>query len=294
LNRISIAARAGTVAVPPRVTLRDTVRVTLTVRSTAVPKKSLGQHFLTDPGILERIVEFSRVGPGDTVVEIGPGRGTLTRVLARRAAQVYAIEVDGDLIGPLEDVLPANVTLIAADALDVDYTNICPAPYHIVANLPYNISTPLIERFVAARSLIGSVTVLVQREVADRILAAPGTREYSPLTIGVQYFAEVERGFVLKPGSFSPPPKVDSRVIRMEWRSGAGDDPGFLEFIRGVFAARRKTLANNLNSMFPLHDRRTIVRAIAEIGHPAAVRAERIPIPDLERLHRSLIGGRTP
>ncbi len=255
-----------------------------------MPKKSLGQHFLTDPAILERIVDFSGVGTGDHVVEIGPGLGTLTRSLARRVETVTAIEIDPGLVQGLRAKLPGNVEIVEADALDVDFRTIGPSPCHVVANLPYNVATPLIERFVRARDCIQSVTILIQKEVADRILARPATPDYGVLTVGVQYFADVDRGFVLAPGAFRPPPKVHSRVIRLRWKPGVVDNPAFLRFVRGAFAARRKTLANNLGAMWPELDRKTILDAITTTGHAPPVRAERVSIEDLSRLFTRLSG----
>jgi len=239
-------------------------------------KKRLGQHFLSDPRILDRIVTFSRVGPEDAVVEIGPGRGALTHPLAALARTVTAIEFDTDLIPRLRESMPANVTIIEADALEVDYTAIAPAGYALVGNLPYNISTPLIERFAAARKTIGSVTIMVQKEVADRILAPPGGKDYGPLSIGVQYFANLERGFVLPPGAFSPPPKVDSRMLRWTWKPDVVDNPAFLKFVRGAFASRRKTLVNNLEAMGYPRDR--VPPALASHGLAPTARPEQLSL----------------
>jgi len=252
-----------------------------------MPKKRFGQHFLTDPAILERIVDFSRVGAGDSVVEIGPGRGALTSRLARRAGSVVAVELDRDLIGPLEASMPSNVRILAADALDIDYRTIAPAGYALVGNLPYNVATPLIERFTAARRAIGSVTVMLQKEVADRIVASPGGKDYGPLTLGVGYYAEVEAGFVLKPGAFSPPPRVDSRMIRLTWKTDVGDAPTLMAFIRTSFRSRRKTLVNNIQSLSGVgRDRAT--RALVEAGLDPNVRAEDVSLETFRSLHAAL------
>ncbi len=209
-------------------------------------RKRFGQHFLSDAGILDRIVDLAGVERADVVVEIGPGRGALTRRLAASARAVVAVEIDRDLIPPLRASMPDNVQVVASDALDIDYRTVAAPGYRLVANLPYNIATPLIERFVAARSSIASVTIMVQKEVADRILAAPGGRNYGPLSVGLQHYAAIDAGFPVPPGAFRPPPKVWSRMIRLEWKPGVRDADDFVRFVRNAFTARRKKLVNNL------------------------------------------------
>jgi len=257
---------------------------------TIVPKKRFGQHFLTDPGIFNRIVEFSRVGPDDRVVEIGPGRGGLTAKLAAKAQHVTAIEVDSDLIGHLQRSAPSNVNIVGQDALTIDFNSIVDSPYVLVANLPYNIATPLIERFIAARASIGSLTVMVQKEVAERILAAPGGRDYGALSVGVQYYAKVEAGFVLGPEAFSPPPRVDSQMIRMEWKPDVRTRPDFIRFVRTAFASRRKKLTNNLGSRFPGMSREVLIEAIEGAGLDANVRPEGVSVDQFFRLYTALGG----
>lgn len=215
-----------------------------------MPKKHLGQHFLTDRRILQRIVEFAKLADRDTVVEVGPGRGTLTRLLAERVHRVIAIEIDSELVPSLRAALPANVEVLERDALGVDFSKLSPR-FALVANLPYNVSTPLLGRFVHARKVISSVTVLVQKEVADRILAPPGTRTYGPLSVGIQHYSTPRGGFLVPPGAFQPPPRVYSRVIRLEWKGGIEDAPGFEDFIRRAFGSKRKKLVNNLTTMYP-------------------------------------------
>jgi 16S rRNA (adenine1518-N6/adenine1519-N6)-dimethyltransferase len=250
-----------------------------------VPKKRFGQHFLTDPGILARIVQFSRIGPEDHVVEIGPGRGALTTRLAEVARTVTAVEIDTDLTGPLIRAMPANVTIIQRDALEVDYRDISMPPYALVANLPYNIATALVERFVDARASIGAVTVMVQKEVADRILSSPGGRDYGPLSIGIQYYARVESGFVLPPGAFRPAPRVHSRMIRLVWKPGVRDNPRFLRFVRSAFASRRKKLVNNLQAALPGTSREFLARTFEQHDLEPGVRPEDVSVEQFIALY---------
>ena len=239
-----------------------------------MPRKRLGQHFLTDPRILRRIVDFADPGAGSTVVEIGPGRGHLTRVLAERAGRVIAIEVDPDLAGPLRAAMPPNVEILGRDALEIDFPALAGEAYAVVANLPYNIATPLIERFIQARKRISSVTVLVQKEVAERILASPGTRVYGPLSVGIQHYAIPKGGFQVAPGAFRPPPKVHSRVVRLDWRAHVADVPGFRTFVGGAFSSRRKKLFNNLIAMFPGKGKEELAAALTACGLPPDIRPE--------------------
>ena len=254
-----------------------------------MPKKHLGQHFLSDSNILDRIVGFSRVSHEDTVVEIGPGRGTLTKALSGKVQRVVAIEVDPDLISFLRGTVGPKVEILERDALEVDFTTVCSTRYHIVANLPYNIATPLIERFVAARAYIDSVTVMLQREVADRILAAPGGRQYGALSVGTQYYAMIEGGFTVGPGAFTPPPKVHSRMLRMTWNSNVADSPEFIVFVRSAFASRRKKLVNNLSPLFPGRERKELLGVLEAEGIDQNARPEDLSVEAFVRLHRTLV-----
>lgn len=177
-------------------------------------KKSLGQHFLFEPRILGRIVDALGPRPDETVIEIGPGRGTLTEVLVPRVGRLIAIEKDRDLVPRLHEDFPA-VILVEADALEVDWHQLAGSdPFAIIGNIPYNITSPLIDKALTPpRPRI--VVFLVQKEVADRVAAAPGGKEYGALSVGVQAVARVERLFKVPAGAFSPPPRVDSAVLRL-------------------------------------------------------------------------------
>jgi 16S rRNA (adenine1518-N6/adenine1519-N6)-dimethyltransferase len=221
------------------------------------PKKSLGQNFLTDPHYLRRIVEEAQVGPADQVIEIGPGRGHLTRELASRAGKLIVIELDDRLIpglrGEFEDA--AHVEVVHADALHYDYCDL-EGTWKVVANLPYYISTPIIQRLLACRTRFRSLTLMLQKEVAVRIAAPPGGKEYGFLSVLVQYSAEARLVFVVPAGAFTPKPKVDSALVTLAIRSGrqrpAANEALFLRVIKAAFSQRRKTLRNSLSQLgFP-------------------------------------------
>ena len=259
-----------------------------------MPKKHLGQHFLSDSNILDRIVGFSRVTEEDTVVEVGPGRGALTATIAARVRRVIAIEVDTDLITSLHQSVGPNVEILERDALEVDFGGLCPTRYHVIANLPYNIATPLIEKFTAARASIESVTVMLQREVADRILAGPGGRQYGALSVATQYYAEIEGGFTVPPGAFTPPPKVHSRMLRLTWHANTADSPEFIVFVRRAFASRRKKLLNNIVPMFPGQGRTALIGILENEGIDRNARPEDLSVEAFTQLHRALVYNLNP
>jgi 16S rRNA (adenine1518-N6/adenine1519-N6)-dimethyltransferase len=215
------------------------------------PRKSLGQCFLTAPRIAEKIVAMANVGPGDRVVEIGPGRGILTRVLAARAGEVLALELDSRWHADrqAEFANASHVRIVLADALAYPFEEIAP-PFKIVANLPYYISTPILFRLLDLRARISLMVVMLQREVVDRLLAKPGTRSYGALSVAVAYRAEVRKGFPVAPGSFSPRPAVESAVVVIAPRSSppiaVRSEETLFRVIRAAFAHRRKVLANAL------------------------------------------------
>jgi 16S rRNA (adenine1518-N6/adenine1519-N6)-dimethyltransferase len=250
-------------------------------------KKRFGQHFLTDPSILRRIVQLAQIQPEDTTVEIGPGAGSLTRVLAGAAKRVIAIEIDKDLIPQLRSSMPANVEIIEGDALTVAFPR---ELFHIVGNLPYNVATPLFKRFIEDRRTILDVTVTIQKEVAERLRAKPGTGEYGPLSILIQYYANVKYGFTVSPGAFKPPPKVDSAVVRMEWKPGVPDAKPFTDFVHQAFGSRRKKLVNNLLSMFGSLEREEVLRRMHDAGVSGDARPEELSVAEFLRVYNRLNG----
>lgn len=217
-----------------------------------IPRKRFGQHFLHDPRILGRIADAAGIMPGDTVLEIGPGPGGLTAELARRATRLVAIEKDRDLVPALRTRFP-EATIHEADALDTDWHALAgPPPVRIVGNIPYNITSPLLEQALTPpRPAV--IVFLVQKEVAERIAAAPGGADYGALSVGVQAVALVERLFTVPAGAFKPPPKVDSAVVRLTPRAEpliADADVGpFRQFVVGLFGFRRKQLVRGLREL---------------------------------------------
>jgi len=236
---------------------RESAR-TLLARHDIRPSRRLGQSFLTQPGVAERIARAAQIPPDGSVVEIGPGLGILTRALAPLARRVAAIEVDQRLARVLraEGDLSPNVEVIEADALDVDYDALAGrlgGPVSVVANLPYAISTPLLFRLLESRHAIRRWVLMLQREVGARLAAGPGTREYGALSVPIQMFADVKRLFTVDPANFHPRPEVASVVLRFDLREAPRfpiEDPGvFARVVRESFGRRRKTLSNALAAL---------------------------------------------
>jgi len=251
-------------------------------------KKRYGQHFLSDRHILQRIVRLAAIGSEDTVVEIGPGAGALTRELATAARRVIAIEVDRDLIPELRNSMPGNVTVVEADALEADLIKLAGSPFHLVGNLPYNIATPLLKQFISAREHILDVTVMLQKEVADRLRASAGSKDYGPLSLLIQYYATPIRGFTVPPGAFTPRPKVDSAVIRLEWKPGVPSSKDFTDFVQKAFGSRRKKLVNNLVPLCPGRSREEIVTILENEGLSRDARAETLTVEQFLRVYNQL------
>lgn len=245
-------------------------------------KKRFGQHFLTDQSALRRIVQFASLAADDTVVEIGPGSGNLTRELALAVHRVIAIEIDKDLISELRSNLPANVEIIQADALEVDFPS---GVFHVVGNLPYNVATPLFKRFIENRDRIRDVTVMIQKEVAERLIAKPRTRAYGPLSILIQYYATVTYGFNVPPRAFKPPPKVDSAVIRLDWKPSVPGALGFTDFVHHTFSSRRKKLVNNLLILFGSVGREEILHRLERAGIDANARPGELSVAEFLRVY---------
>lgn len=218
------------------------------------PKKSLGQNFLKDPHFLDKIVAAAGVGPQDRVLEIGPGLGHLTRVLAERAQQVLALELDDRLIPCLRSTFDGvhSVDIVQCDALAYPFENL-PGTWKVVANLPYYISTPIIQRLLNCRDKFSTITLLLQKEVAARIASPPGGKEYGYLSVLVQLYAEPKIEFLVPAGAFTPIPEVDSSVITLMVRDHPAiskTNTGFLmRLVKAAFSQRRKTLKNSLKQL---------------------------------------------
>ncbi len=206
-------------------------------------KKSLGQNFLVDDNISRKIVAALSVSPEDNIIEIGPGRGALTRLLASTGAKVTAIEKDAYLAGSLKEELCShrNLEIITADFLDYSFTPGV-SRFKVIGNIPYNLTSRIVSRLVDERERVDSAVLMVQDEVAERLAALPGTKAYGAISIRLQLFSDVERLFAVTPGCFRPRPKVDSRVIRIVFKNRLllDDEAGFVRFIKGAFGMRRK------------------------------------------------------
>jgi len=224
-------------------------------------RKRFGQHFL-EPAWVDKVVRAIDPRPDELFVEIGPGRGALTGPLAARAARVFAYEIDRDLAASLRSTVPANVTVIEGDFLTGVESLPTVNPLRFAGNLPYNIASPILFKLVewhARRATAdagnGDATVMLQREVADRLLAEPGTRDYGVLTVLIRHAARVERLFHLPPGAFRPPPAVQSSLVRLRFHAPdppVRDPDVFARMVQAVFTRRRKTLANALLAYPPL------------------------------------------
>jgi 16S rRNA (adenine1518-N6/adenine1519-N6)-dimethyltransferase len=226
-------------------------------------KKSLGQNFLIDTNILRKIVDFAELSEETGAIEIGPGIGALTEQLARRAKKVVAFEIDKRLLPILADTLSpyGNVRIIHKDVLKADihrviaeeFTDV--ADIMVVANLPYYVTTPIIMKLLTDRLPIRGIVVMLQKEVADRISAKPGTKDYGSLSIAIQYYTEAETVMTVPRTVFIPQPNVDSAVIRLKKRQqppvDVEDEPFFFQVVRASFAQRRKTILNNLVNNLP-------------------------------------------
>ena len=218
-----------------------------------VPRKRFGQHFLVDPGVIERIVSAIDPHRGEHIVEIGPGLGALTTPLLERVGHLHVVELDRDLSERLRERYPVDrLTVHQADALRFDFATL-PAPLRVVGNLPYNISTPLLFHVAAVAARCTDLHFMLQHEVVERMIAEPSGPEYGRLSVMLQYRFRLERLFSVPPGSFRPPPKVHSAVVRLVPRPlselDALNEAGFSKVVAQAFSMRRKTLRNNLSGL---------------------------------------------
>jgi 16S rRNA (adenine1518-N6/adenine1519-N6)-dimethyltransferase len=220
-----------------------------------VPRKGWGQHFLVDRNILNKVIRTAEINEKDVVLEVGPGLGEMTIGLAKKAKKVITVEIDPKFVEILKKkfVDYSNVEVVNSDILKVDFKQFLKKegrPIKVVANLPYQISTPLLFRFVESRELFSTLTLMLQREVAERMIAPPGGKDYGPLSIFVQVIANFSIPFFVKPTAFYPPPKVESAVIHMAWKEKPmveiKDEEWFKKIVKGCFSYRRKTLSNAL------------------------------------------------
>ena len=256
---------------------------------TAPAKRTLGQHFLVDQNILGVIGRLADLHADDIVLEIGPGLGVLTTYLADRVARVYAIEIDRSLEPSLSERLAGrpNVELQFGDALSVDLERLAPDADKLVANLPYNVATPLVVESLDGLPGIRQWCVMVQREVADRFFATPSTKAYGAVSVLIQLVTERTGLHRIARTVFRPPPNVDSAIVAFRRVALPDRYTRLKTIVEGAFAHRRKTLANSLE-LSEIASREDVVRALAAIGRPAAVRAEALAPCDFVRLMKTL------
>lgn len=251
------------------------------------PKKSLGQHFLIDPNIREKILGLARLSTSERVVEIGPGKGFLTEALLREAGEVLALEIDPRCLSTLRERFSGRTgfQLVEADALSFDYETLRPG-YTVVSNLPYYLSSPILFRLLDEKDRIRRMVLMFQREVAERITSPPGTRRYGVLSVAVQFRCEVRPGFRISPNCFRPRPKVESAVLVLTPRAqppvSVHDEAFFLGMVRKIFTHRRKVLKNALiDGGFP---ERAVNEALASCGLDLRRRPETLGLPELALL----------
>ena len=259
-------------------------------------QKRFGQNFLIDPKVLERIIEAADITKEDSILEIGPGIGTMTQYLAEYGKKVISVEIDKTLIPILQDTLKDwdNVTILNQDILKVDIRALSlqyndGKPFKVVANLPYYITTPILMELFENHSPVQSVTIMVQKEVADRMQARPGTKDYGALSLAVQYYAETKIVANVPQNCFMPRPKVDSCVIHLTCHQNPSvsvkDEKLLFKLIRASFNQRRKTLANGIKNFSGFsYKREEILEALEACGLSENVRGEALYLEDFARI----------
>jgi len=261
-----------------------------------IPKKGWGQHFLIDRNILNKVIRTAQVEKKDLVLEIGPGLGGMTLALARQARSVIAVEIDSRLVEILKKKVEdcPNVNVVKGDILKMSFRRSDfweGQKIKVVANLPYEISTPLIFHFIELKEFFSTLTLMLQKEVAERMVAAPGTKAYGPLSIFVQLFSKLSICFYVKPSAFFPSPKVESAVVHMVFRekpkAKLEDEKWFRKVVRGCFGYRRKTLINGLKHS-GLSLPQDLKRRIESIGIDPRRRPETLTIQEFAGLAEAL------
>lgn len=263
-------------------------------------QKRYGQNFLIDEHVLDKIIDASLVGENDGVIEIGPGIGTMTQRLAVRAKKVVAIEIDKELIPILNDTLAEhdNVTIIHADVMKLDLNELIETEFagmdvKVVANLPYYITTPIVMGLLENHVRVTSITIMIQKEVAQRMQAGPGSKDYGALSLAVQYYADTYIAANVPPNCFMPRPKVGSSVIRLDIHKDKKvdviDEKIMFALIRGAFNQRRKTLVNAVGNYAGLDfTKEDLIRALTELGFDENVRGEALSLEQFSALANAL------
>ena len=265
-------------------------------------RKKYGQNFLIDPGVVRGIVEAAQITQDDCVLEIGPGIGSMTQLLARAAGQVVCVEIDESLAPVLEETLGdcGNVKILWQDILKTDLEELCKTyndgkPLKVVANLPYYVTTPILMELLSHKGVFESITIMVQKEVADRIRSGPGSKEYGALSLAVQYFADPEVVMTVQPHCFLPRPAVESTVLRLKAYGEPpvdADEKVMFALIRAAFNQRRKTLANAVSHGYSFDGRRVsreeVVVALGKMGLSPTERGEKLSLSQFAQLSHLL------
>ena len=264
--------------------------------------KGFGQNFIINPGVCPRIAEAAGLGPGWGALEIGPGIGVLTEQLAKRAAKVVSVEIDRRLFPLLDETLAGygNVKIVEGDVLKVDLRALirqefAGRPVAVCANLPYYITSPILMRLLEERLPVENITVMVQREAAQRLCAPPGTRQAGAISYAVAYYASPRQLFTVQPGSFYPAPRVTSAVIRLDLHDhppvqpARGDEAGLFRLIRAAFSQRRKTAANAVAAGLNL-PKAQVTAALQAAGLDPRLRPEQLTLADYSALQAALPG----
>jgi 16S rRNA (adenine1518-N6/adenine1519-N6)-dimethyltransferase len=268
------------------------------------PNKRLGQCFLCDPNILEKIVRIAGIRDTDTVVEIGAGIGFLTALIAARARRVIAIEVDPRLVAVLKEELGGygNVEIVHRDVLEFDFSSVRTdggeGRIKVIGNVPYSLSSPIVLRLLEYRASIDRAVLMLQREVAERLAAPPGTKDYGPLSVYVALYTAAALENRVPAGCFHPRPDVESRVLRLDMRAKPlcrVDDPAFFrQLVRAAFSKRRKTLLNSLKSSTLPVTEHTLRSALADCGIDGTRRAETLEVMEFAALSNRLGSPKNP
>lgn len=259
------------------------------MKSMYQPKKSLGQNFLADTRIQHKIIQACALNPEDTVVEIGPGRGALTRLIAGQVQRLICVEADRDLIEPLRSSLPSSVEIIHADFLKWDMGHL-PDGAKVIGNIPYYISTPIIEKLIAQRAKISSALLTVQLEFGQRLTAKSGGKDYGSLSCYAQYYADIKMFFKIKNTCFKPAPKVDSCFLGFKMKSQAqglvSDEDFLFKLIQTAFQQRRKNIVNSLKG---LAGREKLEESLKVLGIDPNARAENLTLLNYIGLCKALM-----
>lgn len=250
-------------------------------------RRRLGQHFLRAASV-ERLLRAIDPHPDEVFLEIGPGAGALTLPLAARAGRVVAVELDATLARRLRERAPANLEIVAGDALAVDLAALVPAGSRVVGNLPYQVSSPLLRRFLGLRGHVRDLHVMLQEEVARRVAAAPGSKDYGILSVLYALWAETDVPLRFPPGAFRPPPKVRSALLRVRFlerpRAEVADAAAFERLVHKAFTRRRRTLENNLQDSYP-----NLKHHLRLLNMAGSRRAETLSVVEFARLAAALV-----